>query len=115
MSIYKCTRCPYFSNSHWLLQEHELNQHELNQHVQNIKIDPNNPKAPTSVSFGPDVAKAPTSVHVSHNKPLQHGYGVDDVDMNSDTESDAEDENERDNEDESESDTEDQDLLDFCQ
>ena len=26
---------------HWLLQEHELNRH-----VQNIKIDPNNPKAP---------------------------------------------------------------------
>merc|ERR1712240_62626 len=108
------TRCPYFSNSHWLLQEHELNQHELNQHVQNIKIDPNNPKAPTSVSFGPDVAKAPTSVHVSHNKPVQHGYGVDDdVDMNSDTESDAEDENERDTRDESESDTEDQDLLEI--
>merc|ERR1712240_977976 len=108
------TRCPYFSNSHWLLQEHELNQHELNQHVQNIKIDPNNPKAPTSVSFGPDVAKAPTSVHVSHNKPVQHGYGVDDdVDMNSDTESDDEDENERDTEDESESDTEDQDLLEI--
>ena len=113
MSIYKCTRCPYFSNSHWLLQEHELNQHELNQHVQNIKIDPNNPKAPTSVSFGPDVANAPTSVHVSHNKPVQHGYGVDDVDMNSDTESDAQDENERDTEDESESDTEDQDLLEI--
>ena len=113
MSIYRCTRCPYFSNSHWLLQEHELNQHELNQHVQNIKIDPNNPKAPTSVSFGPDVANAPTSVHVSHNKPVQHGYGVDDVDMNSDTESDAQDENERDTEDESESDTEDQDLLEI--
>ena len=115
MSIYKCTRCPYFSNSHWLLQEHELNQHELNQHVQNIKIDPNNPKAPTSVSFGPDVAKAPTSVHVSHSEAVQHGYGVDDVDMNSDTESDAEDENEKDTEDESESDTEDehQDLLEI--
>ena len=108
MSIYKCTRCPYFSNSHWLLQEHEVNQH-----VQDIKIDPNNPKAPTTVRFGPDIAKAPTSVHVSHNKPVQHGYGVDDVDMNSDTESDAEDENERDTRDESESDTEDQDLLEI--
>ena len=113
MSIYRCTRCPYFSNSHWLLQEHELNQHELNQHVQNIKIDPNNPKAPTSVSFGPDVVKAPTSIHVSHSEAVQHGYGVDDVDMNSDTESDAEDENEKDTEDESESDTEDQDLLEI--
>ena len=108
MSIHRCTRCQYFSNSHWLLQEHELNQH-----VQDIKIDPNNPKAPTTVRFGPDIAKAPTSVHVSHNKPVQHGYGVDDVDMNSDTESDAEDENERDTEDESESDTEDQDLLEI--
>ena len=109
MSIYKCTRCPYFSNSHWLLQEHEVNQH-----VQDIKIDPNNPKAPTTVRFGPNIAKAPTSIHVSHNKPVQHGYGVDDdVDMNSDTESDAEDENERDTEDESESDTEDQDLLEI--
>ena len=118
MSIYRCTRCPYFSNSHWLLQEHELNQHELNQHVQNIKIDPNNPKAPTSVSFGPDVANAPTSVHVSHNKPVQHGYGVDDVDMNSDTERDTEDESESVTEDEDESDTEDlfnenQDLLEI--
>ena len=113
MSIHRCTRCPYFSHSHWLLQEHELNHHELNQHVQDIKIDPNNPKAPTTVRFGPDIAKAPTSVHVSHNKPVQHGYGVDDVDMNSDTESDAEDENERDTRDESESDTEDQDLLEI--
>ena len=113
MSIHRCTRCPYFSHSHWLLQEHELNHHELNQHVQDIKIDPNNPKAPTTIRFGPDIAKAPTSVHVSHNKPVHHGYGVDDVDMNSDTESDAEDENERDTEDESESDTEDQDLLEI--
>ena len=114
MSIHRCTRCPYFSHSHWLLQEHELNHHKLNQHVQDIKIDPNNPKAPTTVRFGPDIAKAPTSVHVSHNKPVQHGYGVDDdVDMNSDTESDAEDENERDTRDESESDTEDQDLLEI--
>ena len=59
MSIYRCTRCPYFSNSHWLLKEHELNHH-----VQNIKIDPNIPKAPTSISFCPDVDKARTSVHV---------------------------------------------------
>ena len=109
MSIHRCTRCPYFSHSHWLLQEHEVNQH-----VQDIKIDPNNPKAPTTVRFGPNIAKAPTSIHVSHNKPVQHGYGVDDdVDMNSDTESDAEDENERDTRDESESDTEDQDLLEI--
>ena len=55
MSIHRCTRCPYFSHSHWLLQEHELNQH-----VQDIKIDPNNPKAPTTVRFGPNIAKAPT-------------------------------------------------------
>ena len=78
MSIHRCTRCQYFSNSHWLLQEHEVNQH-----VQDIKIDPNNPKAPTTVRFGPNIAKATTSIHVSHNKPVQHGYGVDDdVDMN---------------------------------
>ena len=75
----------------------------------------------TTVSFGPDVVKAPTSVHVSHNKPVQRGYGVDDVDMNSDTksdtenesESDIEDESERDTEDESENDTEDHDLLEI--
>jgi len=108
MSIYKCNRCPYTTASHFLLKEHEFSTH-----VQNIKIDPNNPKAPTSVSFGPDVVKAPTSVHVSHSEAVQHGYGVDDVDMNSDTESDAEDENEKDTEDESESDTEDQDLLEI--
>ena len=100
MSIYRCTRCPYSTASHWLLQEHELNHH-----AQNIKIDPNNPKAPTTISFGPDVAKAPTSVHVSHSGAVQRGYGVDDVNMNSDNESDTEDE--------SESDTEDQDLLEI--
>ena len=61
MSIHRCTRCPYFSNSHWLLQEHEVNQH-----VQDIKIDPNNPKAPTTVRFGPNIAKAPPSIHVCH-------------------------------------------------
>ena len=111
MSIYKCTRCPYTTVSHWLLREHELNRH-----VNDIKIDPKNPKAPTTVSFGPDVAKAPTSVHVPH--PVQRGYGVDDVDMNSDTESDIEDESESVTEDEDESDTEDlfnenQDLLEI--
>ena len=53
MSIYKCTLCPYTSASHWLLREHEVTTH-----AQNIKIDPNNPKAPTTVSFGPDVAIA---------------------------------------------------------
>ena len=106
--MYRCTRCPYSTASHWLLQDHELNHH-----AQNIKIDPNNPKAPTTISFGPDVVKAPTSVHVSHNEQVQQGFGVDDVDMNSDTESDAQDENERDTEDESESDTEDQDLLEI--
>ena len=74
MSMYKCNRCPYSTASHWLLREHELNQH-----VNDFKIDPNNPKAPTTVSFGPDVAKAPTSIHVSHK--VQRGYGVDDVDM----------------------------------
>ena len=100
MSIYKCTRCPFTTVSHWLLREHELNRH-----VNDIKIDPKNPKAPTTVSFGPDVAKAPTSVHVSH--PVQRGYGVDDVYMSSDAESDIEDESESVTEDEDESDTED--------
>ena len=90
--MYKCNRCSYTTASHWLLREHELNQH-----VNDFKIDPKNPKAPTTVSFGPNVAKAPTSVHVSHS--VQRGYGVDDVDMNSDTESDTEDESERDTED----------------
>ena len=75
MSIYRCNRCPYTTASHWLLKEHEFSTH-----VQNIKIDPNSPRAPTTVSFGPDVAKAPTSIHVSHS--VQRGYGVDDVDMN---------------------------------
>ena len=98
----------YTTASHFLLKEHEFSTH-----VQNIKIDPNSPRAPTSISFGPDVVKAPTSIHVSHSEAVQHGYGVDDVDMNSDTESDAEDENEKDTEDESESDTEDQDLLEI--
>jgi len=51
------------------------------------------------------VVKAPTSVHVSHSGPVQRGYGVDDVKMNSD--------NERDTEDESECDNEDQDLLEI--
>ena len=111
MSIYKCTRCPFTTFSHWLLREHELNRH-----VNDIKIDPKNPKAPTTVSFGPDVAKAPTKIHVSHSGAVQHGFGVDDVDMSSDTESDTEDENESDIEDES--DTEDlfienQDLLEI--
>ena len=111
MSIYKCTRCPFTTFSHWLLREHELNRH-----VNDIKIDPKNPKAPTTVSFGPDVAKAPTSVHVSH--PVQRGYGVDDVYMSSDAESDIEDESESVTEDEDESDTEDlfnenQDLLEI--
>ena len=87
MSIYRCSRCPYTTASHWLLKEHEFSTH-----VQNIKIDPNSPRAPTTVSFGPDVVKAPTSVHVS--QPVQRGYGVDDVDMNSDTESGTEDESE---------------------
>ena len=108
MSIYKCNRCPYTTASHFLFKEHEFSTHG-----QNIKIDPNSTRAPTSVSFGPDVVKAPTSIHVSHSEAVQRGYGVDDVDMNSDTESDAEDENERDTEDESESDTEDQDLLEI--
>ena len=100
MSSYRCTRCPYSTASHWRLQDHVINHH-----AQNIKIDPNNPKAPTTISFGPDVAKAPTSVHVSHSGAVQRGYGVDDVNMNSDNESDTEDE--------SESDTEDQDLLEI--
>ena len=89
MSIYKCTLCSYSTASHWLLREHELNHH-----VNDIKIDPKNPKAPTTVSFGPDVAKAPTKIHVSHSGAVQRGFGVDDVDMSSDTESDTEDENE---------------------
>ena len=74
--MYRCTRCPYSTASHWLLQEHELNHH-----AQNIKIDPNNPKAPTTISFGPDVAKAPTSVHVSHGGAVQRGYGVDEANL----------------------------------
>ena len=111
MSIYKCKHCPYTTASHWLLKEHEFSSH-----VQNIKIDPNSPRAPTTVSFGPDVAKAPTSVHVS--QPVQRGYGVDDVYMSSDAESDTEDESESVTEDEDESDTEDlfnenQDLLEI--
>ena len=100
MSIYRCTHCAYSTAFHWFLQ-----QHKLNHHAQNIKIDPNNPKAPTTISFGPDVAKAPTSVHVSHSGAVQRGYGVDDVNMNSDNESDTEDE--------SESDTEEHDLLEI--
>ena len=100
MSSYRCIRCPYSTASHWLLQDHVINHH-----AQNIKIDPNNPKAPTTISFGPDVAKAPTSVHVSHSGAVQRGYGVDDVNMNSDNESDTEDE--------SESDTEEHDLLEI--
>ena len=111
MSMYRCKNCPYTTASHWLLKEHEFSTH-----VQKFKIDPNSPRAPTTVSFGPDVVKAPTSVHVS--QPVQRGYGVDDVDMNSDTESGTEDESESDTEDESKSDTEDaltehQDLLEI--
>ena len=109
MSIYRCNRCPYTTVSHWLLREHELKQH-----VHDIKIDPNDPKAPTTVSFGPEVAKAPTSVHVSH--PVQHGFGVDDVYMSSDAESDNEDESGSETEDEVESDdlfNENQDLLEI--
>ena len=105
--MYKCNRCSYTTASHWLLREHELNQH-----VNDFKIDPKNPKAPTTVSFGPNVAKAPTSVHVSHS--VQRGYGVDDVDMNSDTESEGE--SERDTEDESDTEdlfNENQDLLEI--
>ena len=107
MSIFKCNRCPYSTASQWLLKEHEFTDHG-----QNIKIDPNSSKAPTTVSFGPNVAKAPTSVHVSHS--VQRGYGVDDVDMNSDTES--EEESERDTEDESDTEdlfNENQDLLEI--
>ena len=105
MSIYRCKNCPYTTASHWLLKEHELNRH-----VQNIKIDPNSPRAPTTVSLGPDVVKAPTSVHVSHSEAVQRGYGVDDVDMNSDTESDSENESEKGTEDLFD---EDQDLLEI--
>ena len=107
MSIFKCNRCPYSTASQWLLKEHEFTDHG-----QNIKIDPNSSKAPTTVSFGPNVAKAPTSIHVSHS--VQRGYGVDDVDMNSDTES--EEESERDTEDESDTEdlfNENQDLLEI--
>ena len=90
MSIYRCNRCPYTTASHWLLKEHEFSTH-----AQNLKIDPNSPRAPTTISFGPNVANAPTSVHVSHSKPVQRGYGVDDMDMKSDTESDSENESEK--------------------
>ena len=111
MSIYRCNRCPYTTVSHWLLREHELNRH-----VNDIKIDPKNPKAPTTVSFGPDVAKAPTKILVSCSGAVQHGYGVDDVYMSSDNESDTEDENESDIEDESDTEdlfNENQDLLEI--
>ena len=107
MSIFKCNRCPYSTASQWLLKEHEFTDH-----AQNIKIDPNSSKAPTTVSFGPNVAKAPTSIHVSHS--VQRGYGVDDVDMNSDTESEVE--SEMDTEDESDTEdlfNENQDLLEI--
>ena len=46
MSVYSCNHCPYTSASHWLLQEHELNRH-----VQNDKMYPNKPKAPTTISI----------------------------------------------------------------
>ena len=111
MSIYKCNRCPYSTASHWLFKEHEFTTHG-----QNIKIDPNTQRAPTTVSFGPDVAKALTTVRVSHSEAVQRGYGVDDVDMNSDTESDSENESERDTEDESDTEdlfNENQDLLEI--
>ena len=64
--------------------------------------------------LGHPVVKAPTSVHVSHNKAVQRGYGADDVDMNSDTESEGE--SERDTEDESDTEdlfNENQDLLEI--
>ena len=105
MSIYRCNHCPYTTASHWLLKEHEFSTH-----VQDSKIDPNRLRAPTTVSFGPDVVKAPTSVHVSHSEAVQRGYGVDDVDMNSDTESDSENESEKGTEDLFD---EDQDLLEI--
>ena len=111
MSIYRCTRSSYSTASHWLLREHELDRH-----VNDIKIDPKNPKAPTTVSFGPDVAKAPTKILVSRSGAVQHGYGVDDVYMSSDNESDTEDENESDIEDESDTEdlfNENQDLLEI--
>merc|ERR1712055_1103811 len=50
---------------------------------------------------------------MGHSEAVQRGYGVDDADMNFDTESDTEDESERDTEDESENDTEDHDLLEI--
>ena len=106
MSSYRCIRCPYSTASHWLLREHELKQH-----VHDIKIDPNDPEAPTTVSFGPQVAKAPTSVHVSH--PVQHGFGFDDVDMSSDAESDTEDESTKDEVESDDLFNENQDLLEI--
>ena len=106
MSIYKCTLCSYSTASHWLLREHELDRH-----VNDIKIDPKNPKAPTTVSFGPEVANAPTSVHVSH--PVQHGFGFDDVDMSSDAESDTEDESTKDEVESDDLFNENQDLLEI--
>ena len=53
---------------------------------------------------------------MSHSEAVQRGYGVDDVDMSSDTESDTEDENESDIEDESDTEdlfNENQDLLEI--
>ena len=62
----------------------------------------------------PNEVKAATSVHVSHSEVVQRGYGVDDVDMNSDTESEGE--SERDTEDESDTEdlfNENQDFLEI--
>ena len=64
MSIYQC-----FSLA--------LKDHKFSSHVQNIKINPDSQRAPTTVSFGPDVVIASTSVHVSHSEAVQYGYGVD--------------------------------------
>ena len=57
MSIFKCNCCPYSTASQWLLKEHEFTDHG-----QNIKIDPNSSKAPTTVSFGPNVQGVPRNL-----------------------------------------------------
>ena len=64
MSIFKCNRCPYSTASQWLLKEHEFTDH-----AQNIKIDPNSSKAPTTVCVGYRLCtlqKSPTSVMLHH-------------------------------------------------
>ena len=63
--------CSYTTASNWLLKEHVLKSD-----LQNIKIDLNNQRAPTTVIFGPDVVKGPTSEDVSYSTAVKRGYCV---------------------------------------